>query len=588
MKNNRFEKRIALWVVFFMLLGVLVLPTFAADAAVAEETEEVTDPYAVFWASELQNWAPEDNAKVSHRFVEENGLTLMRMQVEHETNDPYIGFQVPAGYNADQYQYVLFVERTPNFTPGLTHGMFYCTEGGKQAYTHGYSNSAVYSQMDGWQFLTYQMTESPGWSGEILNIRFDFFEKYTGNSLPGMYTDLAAVIFAESPAAAYDASVEVLNRLYPAEQVIDDFKQEEYGYFCYGSPTKTTFTIQNGNGIFTSTGNHSDPSTKFDYQGLMAFRDEKPLTTDDFRYTVFRYRTSGNIPSKSMQLFVYTGDHPISNIPMLKYTTEGNYDCHNGSTSYMDTATWKGMTVDMAQSDGLTGENVRQAYGWQGRGAFNGWRWDWCGVGSDTAKMEISHILFFADKEKADAYVATLNTMTLWLPPIGEEETEEETWESFDIDEPWDTETESVSETETLPIFVEESSEEISEDISETLPIFEEDSSESVSGGESEESEVESSEPASETSEPASETDESSETEWDPEPSVGGNIGDGGGMGTLDGGGTPSADQDTGSKLPLYIAWCFLGALSVASVLSVVLIRCAEKARVKRANRALG
>ncbi len=555
MKEYRLRKLLALSLACLLLLGLMVLPSVAAETE-AEDTAEITDPYTILWAEDLAACQPQDNSFVSHELIEEKGAKILRMSVTAETNDPFIGFTLPAGYSADLYKYIIPVVRTNQLEAGTVHEIFYCAGGTPDTYTGGYSVSAYFGMVKGWQFLTMQMTKSKGWEGAISKLRFDFLAKGSGKFAPGAYTDVAAVILAKAPSNVYDASTEVLNKLYAPEQVITDFKSSEVE-FLSRSTMSTSVAVSNGNVIYSSAGNHKDPQARFDYLGLMAAKKMTPLTTDDFRYTVLRYRTSGTIPGPFMELFIYTGDNTIDKIPMIR--KEGTVICHSGETKYQNSNFWKGMVVDLAQDDGLE-ENTKLLYGWKGRGAFNGWRVDWCSSGAEGAKLEIADILFFAEKEDADGYVQALNTLSLWIPAIGEEESEEETWESFEIDEPWNTESETVTETETLPVYSEDTIEPVTEP-----PEITESETETVTEPQETES--------------ALETESDGEQETESSTHQAGNPEDPGNFGGIDisGGEETEAPGDTGSQVPLYIAWAFLAILSIACIVSVIVIRIGAK-----------
>ena len=245
-----------------------------------------------------------------------------------------------------------------------------------------------------------------------------------------------------------------------------------------------------------------------------------------------------------MQLFVLTGS---ANSLMDMIRIEGTYDCHYGLTNYDLSKTYKAVVVDLAQTDGLA-KNTRLMYGWQGRGNFSGIRFDWCNEGTAGSYFEVSDFLFYADRNDADGFTSMINTMNLINPEDMEDW--EETYETEHIVMPWETED---STEETVPDFPEDSTETDSEAATEIgSEVSGEDTTEVIE-------------------------DDTQESESNNQGSIGGDIGgDIGGEIDISGGGDEPPVPE-GSQAPFLIACIALAGLSVASIVTVIVIRARER-----------
>jgi hypothetical protein len=309
------------------------------------------------------------------------------------------------------------------------------------------------------------------------------------------------------------------------------------------STTNTSVTISDGDLRYMPTGS-KDPSAWFYYGKLTASRGVPTLTTNDFRYVVMRYKTSMNIFSPRMQLFVLTGDAKDL-FGMIR--TEGTYDCHYGTASYALSKTYKATMVDLAQTDGQE-KNTQLMYGWQGRGVFTGFRFDYCEEGFVGSYVDVSDFMFYADKSDAEGMSQLISTMELVSPEDVKDW--EETYETEHIVMPWETETEDSTE-ETVPTFPQETEEESSDEIDST--------------NETESIETENAE---------------TDTTDDPIGDVGGNPDNSGGeiIGGIDISGGDDTPVDEGSQTPFLIACIALAGLSLASIATVIVIRAKERA----------
>ena len=436
----------------------------------------------------------------------------------------------------------------------------------------------------------------------------------------GVYYDIAGMMFSNTRDAVYDAVSELAAKMYRPVQVVGDFDEVDATYFDNNS-AYTGVTASGGNLVYEPAGESSDPSAFLDnYPELAAKKGLKPATTSDFRYIVMRYRSQG-ITSPSVNLFSLTGTandlfdmaaiydrDPVTN--SIK-----KLDCaHCGSASYDGNAlNWKSFAIDMAANDGKSIYTNLQ-YGWYKQNnaegfdrdtTFKGFRFDWCNSLAQNSYLEISDIVLFNDSVDADHYSALINSVYI---PNAEEDAEEET----------ETTQTEVSETlpeftdtgmggggfETLPEFTDtgivdppvfETEESIPEVIETEEPVETEGPVEteesSVVETETETSETEESvieesdseESFSETEEPtegSEETESESETETEKNNNGGGVVippstGDLGGVLPP---ANPSDQKPQGSQVPFYIACGALAALSVASIVVVVIIKIKTRA----------
>lgn len=536
MKMEFLKKGTALFIALVMMACAFAV-TVGAETTAAEAPAENQEPCVIIPASEMNAEKLTPNAFSSAELVDYRDTKLLKLSVIKNTNDPYVGFEIDGEYSADVYKYAMLLVRADVQTNNTIFEMFYGTEGNGNVFKGGCSQSARYAKMSTWQFLVFDFTEKKEWTGNIKKVRFDFF---SGAEWPaGLSCEIAGLVFSSDVEGLYEAANDLLLTVCPPVQRIADFTEGDISHLS--SPaTNTGVALSEGNLRYLSMGEHKDPSAVFNYDTLAAARGIKALTTDDFRYTVMRYRTSMNVPSTTMELFIMTGGTK-SLMDMIRI--KGTYSCHSGEAKYQNTRTWRGVMVDMAEDDGLD-KNTALKYGWQGRGEFNGFRFDWCGTGAEGAYMEISEFLFFASKADAQAFTNALNTLNIPLP-VDVEEIEKETYETEHVVMPWETETETEVPTETLPVFVEETTERVTEEKTET---------ESVE-----------TEPVE--TEPAETEDETQKGGVDTED-----------FGGIDISGGDDTVEDKGSETPFLIACIALICLSIASIVTVIVIRAKEKA----------
>ena len=535
MKALFVKRTFALCMAVCLILGVLLLPV-----AAEEEKVEPSSSSVIFRAADMQDKMSHHNVSTKFGFVEEDGMILLELDIREGTtgNDPYIAFTPGETYSTEEYKYVTIIARST--VTNATFELFYGTDGTGGNFVGGARSHAQYKETNGWQALTFDLNGAEKWTGELHKVRFDYFSG--GQYVNGNICQIAAMILSTDAGSAYDAMYEVACEIYPPVQSFSDFTAADLAAVG-SSTTNTSVTISDGDLRYMPTGS-KDPSAWFYYGKLTASRGVPTLTTDDFRYVVMRYKTSMNILSPRMQLFVLTGDAKDL-FGMIR--TEGTYDCHYGTASYALSKTYKAAMVDLAQTDGQE-KNTQLMYGWQGRGVFTGFRFDYCEEGFVGSYVDVSDFMFYADKSDAEGMSQLISTMELVSPEDVKDW--EETYETEHIVMPWETETEDSTE-ETVPSFPQEDTEEITEVETDSKIDSETLETENV------------------------ETDTVGGTTDD----VGGDTGNSGEdiMSGVDigGGDTP---VDEGSQTPFLIACIALAGLSVASIATVIVIRAKERA----------
>jgi len=541
MKTDFAKKVLAIFVASLLILSVGLLPILADTETSADEANE---PYVIFKAADMEGKLSGANQS-EFEFVQQDGRKLLHLTAkipDIDKADPYIAFAPGEGFSAEVYKYVTVIAKANAIASPGSFTLHYSTDGtGKGFQGDGRATAKYSSTTEGWQVFTYDMSAHKKWTGAIDRIRFDFFEGRGFRDSSDYDCYIVAMAFCQTPEDVYASSYEIINELYPAVQTVSDFTEDEAD-IVGGSPHSTKVYISKGN-IFYEASDQSDPQAVFNYDDLMAKRNVTPLTTKDFRYTVIRYRTSMTILQPTMELFIMTGGTKDL-FKMIRWKkSETSFACHSGVAQYLNSSTWRGVYVDMAEDDGLE-ENTSMKYGWKGRGEFNGFRFDWCQSGFASSYMEVAEFLFFKSEDMAKGYTEAINTISLKTfetPDFSDRETE-------DILMPWETE-----ETE--------------ETTEETLPKFTEDTEETTT--ETEETKETESEPVTE-DETGSEPE--SETEIEQGTSDGNNSGNLGEI-EIEGIGGDEEKKDTGSQTPFYIACISLAGLSVASVVTVIVIR---------------
>ncbi len=427
-----FFKIISILTVFSLLTGIFsafpsaLSPVLNASAESSQENiySELppTPPSVLFDADDMEG-NMSNPSQTEYEFITTpdgvKSLSLAPTYIENK-HDPYISFAPQADLSADEYKYITLLVKTELL--GSANFTIYFNAG-NLGYSETTNISCKYSMTDQWQLLVYDLSAKDTWEGKINSIRFDYFNDPT-NIDAGVECNVAAVIFSKTPADVYDSAFDLMQTVYPSVQKLSDFTEDELKFFeraagDYQNESPWRPSLDNvlsgkdGNLLYTFEYDTSvehgvpDPYSGFFYDELADARGIDKLTTEDFRYTVMRYRTSGNVGASDMQLFYYANGNKWPTFidgsamaPSVKYTASTGND-------------WKTLVVDMASGNASDG--------W--KGDFSGFRVDWCSPSSAdaVASMEISDILFFKDGTAANAFSAALNQIKLAIVKMSDD-----------------------------------------------------------------------------------------------------------------------------------------------------------------------
>lgn len=436
---------------------------------------------------------------------------------DRDVENPYVDMNVTS---VDLYKHryisVLIKRKKTDFE---RFDLYYKNDGGE--YVNGDYTSVQYANVSGgWQVLTFMLDDKALSGSAIKSLRLDF----TGGAActKGSGCDISAITFSDNANTAYDAAYQMLTRVYVPVQIWDDFTTADAKSFGGGSSGgHTAVTADGGNLTYTATATAGDPQKMFKYSEYVKTAGIPEVTTEDFRYTVIRYRSVGvSAIDARMQFFLITGD---ATGVMQRAETDVGLFFHSAAVDYKDSATWTSMILDMAQTDDLP-ENNKLMRGWQGRGKFVGYRVDWCSNATAGSFMQISDFVLYSNKNEAVAMNEALRAVSVPIPvvippeeDIFPEETESENEETTETEGelPEDTESETLPELppletteDTLPPLEETESETLPE-ISDTLDTDESESLPELTESESVEDTVDT-ESESESTE-NTETDETTE-----------------------------------------------------------------------------
>ena len=101
-----------------------------------------------------------------------------KMTTATATNDPYatLDFGALAPASADEYKYLVFKVKNDHTNPSTTLQLFYAAGADNGADGNRTKSASVKSGMDGWQYVTVDMSKVAKWTGKINNIRLDIFD----------------------------------------------------------------------------------------------------------------------------------------------------------------------------------------------------------------------------------------------------------------------------------------------------------------------------------------------------------------------------------------------------------------------------
>ena len=101
-----------------------------------------------------------------------------KMTTATATIDPYatLDFGALAPASADEYKYLVFKVKNDHTSPSTTLQLFYAAGADNGADGSRTKAASVKSGMDGWQYVTVDMSKVARWTGKINNIRLDIFD----------------------------------------------------------------------------------------------------------------------------------------------------------------------------------------------------------------------------------------------------------------------------------------------------------------------------------------------------------------------------------------------------------------------------
>ena len=533
---------------------------------------------------------------VVHVIKAENGEKSVIVKTVAKIDSPNVELDVRGVDLADhRYLSVLVKRGTATFENFV---IYPGTEGGE--YADSVYTAASYESLDGWQVLTFMLEDEAFENGDIVSLRLDFAGTRECNIGDGC--EIGAMAFSSSGEMAYDAAYYLLSRVYVPVQILSDFTDEDVGFFNAGTTgVTTTVSAVDGSLVYSSTDAGKDPGKMFRYMKYAEAKGIAPVTTLDFRYTVIRYGSQGlSASNATMELFIMTGDaknlFDMASIYDVDPSTGSiiKLECrHCARAQYLPETSqaWKAVCLDMAVGDGYdTSTHLKN--GWyreDGNYTFGGFRMDWCLAADQNAMLRVSDIIFFQDESDAAAMSAALSAVSV---PVASADLPDDDFpfdDELDTDssESEDTLTESLpelnsTEQETVPEYIESDEETVPEYIEsdeETVPEYIESDDETDS--EDTEGETAGSDGANteESLETDSESDSWTETERVDSDSEGEDSSSESETG-LGGGYLDDEDENKeseGSQLPFYLACGAMVVLSIASIISVLIIRSREK-----------
>ena len=112
-----------------------------------------------------------------------------QMTASVDTNDPYasLDFGALADASADTYKYIVFKVKNNHPTAQTTLMLYYATGNDSGAAAGRTKSVQVKSGMDGWQYVTADMSKLSNWTGNINNIRLDIFDSVNTDAGVSMY-----------------------------------------------------------------------------------------------------------------------------------------------------------------------------------------------------------------------------------------------------------------------------------------------------------------------------------------------------------------------------------------------------------------
>ena len=376
---------------------------------------KVPDDSIIMLPDEL-NTIVNDSENVSHSVSESDGVKVVRLETLKEVSDPFVTLK-PLGVNADEYKFVTLAVRSNVMTEAALKLDFVTDKTDKDDKA---SYVARYKATKDWQIVTLPLGENLSWSGEIKELKLNYFAYdpiYTGYA-EGTAYEIAGIAFSKDIESYYDSAYYLMAEAYRPTQILSGFSNNDLGAFTEKtsdgkihtgltkvSRSDTVVTVNGDDLRLSAAESYYDPCAPLYYHQLMELRgvaEEDRVTTSDFNTTVIRYRTSPRLNGNQMQLFLYTGNH------YGPFVVEGTNKHLADACSYSITQfnTWKTMCIRM---NGIP----ETAGAWSG--AFNGFRIDWASpdpkVNASEDYLDISEFFFFDSADTAKKFSEMVNTL---------------------------------------------------------------------------------------------------------------------------------------------------------------------------------
>lgn len=154
------------------------------------------------------------NAVDTYYDAEQGGMVI---KLNANSNDPYAAFDMTSlsQISADEYKFIVLRVKTDRKVKASTSAIFYAC-GSTMGAVGGQTVWFDVPQGDEWSYHIIDMSNKPGWSGKINNLRFDIFDGPTVEK--GLSMTYSMIAFAKTKADA-----EKLTQGYVPEGCIADF-----------------------------------------------------------------------------------------------------------------------------------------------------------------------------------------------------------------------------------------------------------------------------------------------------------------------------------------------------------------------------
>lgn len=511
-------------------IGVALLLAFSVGIFLAS-AEGVTEPLSdvIFYDADaldsIKKWG--HDTQTSRSVDEKTGVSALRLTPSEEKADPYLTFYPTESISAEDYPFVALLVKKRSQLSDVQ--LFFRTDK-HDKFTEQASKKGTYNPNNKWQIIVFEMSDLSEWSGSVTVLRLDYLARAAGSD---DYCDLAGIALGKSENAVLDAASGFFAEKLGAVQRFSNFSDIEIGYFS--SAYQTTVSLTDGALIYEAIGSPKgsafDPQAIWRVEEFCEFRGVAPLFAYEFTHLVITQRAHVEHDIQQMfEIFYQTGD---------RYAAQGGFSARE---DYRPSGKWQSVTLDFSRCP-------------EWNGIVHSLRLDWANsfVSDSRGSMEVLEFVFFGDSKSAARYADIINNIVVYAVDR-EGNAEEETWVdgedgTLDVGTFGEDNTEAQETTEeTLPEFIEtteEPGEDITEEPSENIT---EESDENI-------------------------TEETSDD-------VGGDGAEEKSEGKPVGPITPDAPMplsDTvegeGSQAPFIIACVILAMLSVASIVTVIVIK---------------